>query len=432
MKQNVLIIGAGGREHAIGWAIQKSPNIGKIWVAPGNGGTALMPNCENLSIIAYDLPAILAFCAENKPDLVIVGPEDPLAMGLADQLRAKNFKVFGPGAEGAKIEASKAWAKEFMFRHNIPTANRAVFTDLEKALEYLARAIPPYVIKADGLAAGKGVLVTSDLTEAQNFAKEVMDSRIFGESGAQILIEEFMSGLEVSQLALCDTKSATIIPLEPACDYKRAFDDDKGANTGGMGAYSPTALMPPAMREQVYRLILQPALQGFIQEGIDYRGLLYAGLMLTAEGAKVVEFNCRFGDPETQSLLPRLQSDLLELLTLTAEGNLNQAEPLQWDERMSVGVVLAAKGYPEAIEKNLIVQGVDNFSPNNSDFQLFHAGTRRNELNQIVTQRGRVFNLIALHDSLALAREALYNKLQTGVIHFDGMWYRTDIAKREN
>jgi phosphoribosylamine---glycine ligase len=431
MKQKVLIIGAGGREHALGWAIRQSPDAGKIWFAPGNGGTALIPDSQNVPVSSDDIAGILQFCLENKPDLIVVGPEDPLAAGLADKLRAENFLVFGPSAEGAKIEASKAWAKEFMFRHRIPTASRVVFSELNQALKYLADAKPPYVIKADGLAAGKGVLVTSDLTAGQSFIKEVMETRIFGESGAQILIEEFMSGLEVSQLALCDTRSGTIIPLEPACDYKRAFDADKGANTGGMGAYSPTKLMTPAMRHQVYDRILYPALQGFITDGIDYRGLLYAGLMLTNEGVKVVEFNCRFGDPETQSLLPRLKSDLLELLTLTAKGELNNATALEWDARASVGVVLAAKGYPATTEKGKPVHGLENFSPDDPDFQLFHAGTSLDELNRIVTNRGRVFNLIAMHDNIALARQAVYNKLQDANFGFDGMWYRTDIAKRE-
>jgi phosphoribosylamine--glycine ligase len=431
MKKNILIIGAGGREHALGWAIRKSPTAGKIWFAPGNGGTAFVINSENITILSDDLVGIQSFCAEIKPDLVVIGPEDALAAGLADNLRADGFLVFGPSAAGAKIEASKAWAKDFMFRHNIPTAARSVFTHLEQALDYLANHKPPYVIKADGLAAGKGVLVTSELTEAQTFVKEVMETRIFGESGTQVLIEEFMRGLEVSQLAFCDTKSGTLIPLEPACDYKRAFDDDKGANTGGMGAYSPTKLMPPEMREQVLNRILFPALQGFIAEGIDYRGILYAGLMLTDEGAKVVEFNCRFGDPETQSLLPRLKSDFLALLDLTAKGELNQAEPIEWDSRASVGVVLAARGYPSAIEKGKLVQGLANFSPDDPNFQLFHAGTSLNELNQIVTNRGRVFNLIAMHANIALARQALYNKLQSISFGFEGMWYRTDIARRE-
>ena len=321
---DILIIGGGGREHALGWAVGKSEGMGRLFFAPGNGGTAQLPQAENVPIGAEDTVGLARWAVEQRPSLVVIGPEVALAAGLADDLRQAGLVVFGPGAAGARLEASKSWAKAFMKRYNIPTAGQVTFaaTDLAAALSHLQEQDGPYVIKADGLAAGKGVLVTSDRAAAEEFVREALDGRLFGAAGRQILIEEFMSGVEVSVLALCDTQSGRIVPLEPACDYKRAYDGDTGPNTGGMGAYSPPGFMTATLREQIYRTILAPTLAGLQAEGIDYRGIVYAGLMITADGPRVIEYNCRFGDPETQSLMPRLKSDLFEVLYKTAVGQL--------------------------------------------------------------------------------------------------------------
>jgi len=423
---DILIIGSGGREHAIGWKLCQAEGVGKLVFAPGNAGTAGIG--ENVAVSVEDVAELVRVAQTLRPGLVVVGPEVPLALGLADQLRAEGFLVMGPGAEGAQIEASKAWAKEFMARHQIPTAAQQTFTSLEQVLPYLQSYAGPYVLKADGLAAGKGVLVTTELEEAINFARSVMDEKIFGESGARLLVEEFMQGPEVSLLALCDTVSGTIIPLEPACDYKRVGEGDTGPNTGGMGAYSPTKLMPPEMRARVMAEILLPALRGLQAEGIDYRGILYAGLMLTESGPRVVEFNCRFGDPETQVILPRLKSDLLEILTKLAEGRLNEVATLEWDERVAVGVVLAAGGYPGPYQKGLVVTGLDKVP---EGVVVFHAGTTLDKEGRIITNGGRVFNVISMDYTFALARQRVYNTISGGVAAFDNAILRRDIAARE-
>jgi phosphoribosylamine--glycine ligase len=317
-----------------------------------------------------------------------------------------------------------------MERHAIPTAAQATFEEIEPALTYLEEQLGPFVVKADGLAAGKGVLVTPSREEAASFAREALQGNLFGASGSRILIEEFMQGVEVSVLALCDTASQVIIPLEPACDYKRAYDGDTGPNTGGMGAYSPPGFMTPALRQQIFDQILQPTLAGLVAESIDYRGIVYAGLMITTEGPKVVEYNCRFGDPETQSLMPRLQSDLLELLELTALGKLATAPALKWKPGASVGVVLAADGYPGAYLRGQVVQGWDAFD-HSDDLFLFHAGTALDKTGQVITSGGRVFNLVATGPDIAAARQRVYNALGETRFGFDKMRYRTDIGLRE-
>jgi phosphoribosylamine---glycine ligase len=430
MKKDLLIIGSGGREHVLGWALSKSAQAGKLLFAPGNAGTARLPQAENVAVGAEDSNALVKLALERRPDLVVIGPEVPLAQGLADQLREAGLVVFGPGAVGAQLEASKSWAKNFMQRHNIPTAAQATFETTEPALAYLEQQPGPFVIKADGLAAGKGVLVTPDRAEASHFIQEALSGQLFGTSGSRILIEEFMSGVEVSVLALCDTVSQTIIPLEPACDYKRAYDGDAGPNTGGMGVYSPPGFMTPDLRQQIDTQVLQPTLAGLVAEEIDYRGIAYAGLMITAEGPKVIEFNCRFGDPETQVLLPRLQSDLLELLELTAKGQLSAAPALQWLSGASVGIVLAAEGYPGPYTKGQPVHDCDAFDQA-EDLFLFHAGTTLNSAGQVVTNGGRVFNLVALGSDIGVARQRVYNTLGTTSFGFANMRYRTDIAARE-
>ncbi len=425
---DILIVGGGGREHALGWALRRSARVGQLFFAPGNAGTAQLASSTNLKVGAEDVDGLLEIALKLQPGLVVIGPEVPLAAGLGDQLRANGLKVFGPGAAGARLEASKVWAKHFMARHNIPTAHEATFEDYDSAVAYLEQQPGPYVIKADGLAAGKGVLVTSDQNEARDFIDEVMRRQVFGEAGARLIIEEFLEGIEVSALAFCDTVSGAIVPLEPASDYKRAYDGDAGPNTGGMGAYSPPALMNKALRERVQREILEPTLRGLMQERIDYRGIVYAGLMIGAAGPKVLEYNCRFGDPETQSLLPRLQSDLLDYLEAVADGRLKEMPPLEWDTRPSVGVVLASGGYPGPYQKGLPVQL--NLKLDDTTF-LFHAGTAFDENGNIVTNGGRVFNLIAMQADMAAARAAVYNILESGKISFEALRCRRDIAARE-
>lgn len=429
--KNVLIIGGGGREHALGWALSRSSQEAvNLFFAPGNAGTAGLPQAHNLVIGAEDLASLTQFALEQRPDLVVVGPEVPLAAGLADQLREAGLVVFGPGAAGARLEASKNWAKSFMQRCHIPTAAQVTFEEISPALDYLAGQPGPYVIKADGLAAGKGVLVTTDLAEARQFAQESLGGGLFGQAGRRILIEEFMTGLEVSVLALCDTVSKVIIPLEPASDYKRAFEGDQGPNTGGMGAYSPPGFMTSELRQRIATEILQPTLNGLIAEGIDYRGIVYAGLMITSQGPKVVEYNCRFGDPETQSLLPRLNSNLLGILEHTAQGKLAGLGKIEWKPGASVGVVLASAGYPGPYPKGRKVDGLENFD-NSGEVFLFHAGTSFDPAGQVITAGGRVFNLIALGENIANARQQVYNILDDGRIRFEGLNFRRDIAARE-
>ncbi len=432
-KKDILIVGGGGREHALGMALARSAGVGKLIFAPGNAGTVRLPQAENVAVFAEDVGGLVELALERRPGLVVVGPEVPLAEGLADRLRAERLAVFGPGAAGARLEASKSWAKDFMQRHAIPTAAQTTFEALEPALAYLEHQPGPYVVKADGLAAGKGVLVTTDRREAGEFVREALGGKLFGASGNLILIEEFMSGPEVSLLALCDTVSGVIIPLEPACDYKRAFEGDSGPNTGGMGAYSPPGFMTSLLRQQIYDTILKPTLDGLIAEDIDYRGIVYAGLMITADGPKVIEYNCRFGDPETQVLMPRLRSDLLELLSLTAEGRLATAPNLEWQPGASVGVVLAADGYPGPYRRGEVAYGLDIFDTNNSNQEifLFHAGTTLDEQEQVITSGGRVFNLVAIGENIATARQRVYNALAKGQFGFPNMRYRADIAARE-
>lgn len=426
--KNVLIIGGGGREHALGWALSRTGV--NLSFAPGNAGTAGLPQARNIAIGAENVESLTLYALEQRPDLVVVGPEVPLAAGLADHLRDAGLAVFGPGALGARLEASKSWAKNFMQRYKIPTAAQITFEEISPALDYLEKQPGPYVIKADGLAAGKGVLVTSNQAEARQFALEALEGDLFGQAGRRILIEEFMTGVEVSVLALCDTVSKVIIPLEPASDYKRAFDGDQGPNTGGMGAYSPPGFMDAEVRQGINDEILQPTLNGLLAEGIDYRGIVYAGLMITPQGPKVVEYNCRFGDPETQSLMPRLDSDLLKILEYTALGKLAELAEIEWKPGASVGVVLASAGYPGPYPKGLPVSGLENFD-NSGPVYLFHAGTAHVDNDSVVTAGGRVFNLIAVGENLVNARQQVYNILDKDVIRFEGLQFRRDIAARE-
>ncbi len=416
---NVLLIGSGGREHALAWKAAQSPLLGRLFIAPGNPGTAQLG--QNIPLAMEDFPAIVSFCREQAIDLVIIGPEAPLAAGLADALNGAGIRCFGPSQAAARIESSKAFSKDFMARHNIPTARYATFQDLSQALEYIRRVEYPVVIKASGLAAGKGVALPENLAEAEATLRGMMQEGIFGEAGAEVVIEECLRGQEISLMAFCDGK--TLAPLPPAQDHKRIFDGDQGPNTGGMGAYAPAPALSPLLLQEAMQKILQPAADGLREEGSPFVGILYAGLMLTEEGLRTLEFNCRFGDPETQALLPLLESDLLQIAFACTEGRLAQTE-IRWRQGASVCVVLASPGYPNAPQTGqLIRMGV---LP--ADSQCFQAGTKENAEGLLVTSGGRVLNISAWAQTLPAAVKLAYAALHQ--VQFDGMQYRTDIAAR--
>jgi phosphoribosylamine--glycine ligase len=417
----ILVLGSGGREHALCWKIKRSPLTTRLFAAPGNAGTAEV--AENRDVSLGDHAAVLKLCRAENVDLVVVGPEDPLVAGLADSLRAAGIRVFGPGKDGAQIEGSKTFAKTLMRRNAVPTAGWRGFDDFEQAAEYLQSLINfPVVIKADGLAAGKGVVLPKNLDEAMSAARAMLDEGKFGEAGRRIVVEEFMRGEELSTLVLTDCR--TIVVLEPAQDFKRIFDGDKGPNTGGMGAYSPAPVATPQLMSTVTRDILVRMVHAFTRDRIEYRGVLYAGLMATRGGPKVVEFNCRFGDPETQVVLARLKSDLVPLLVATADGKLSEVTELEWDPRAAVCVVMASRGYPESSSKGDAITGLDAAGAM-EDVVVFHAGTARAG-DTVVTAGGRVLGVTALGDDVAAARAKAYAAVAK--ISFPGMQFRTDIA----
>jgi phosphoribosylamine--glycine ligase len=418
---NVLVVGSGGREHALVSKLNQSPLLGRLVCAPGNAGTASI--VENIPVQPNDQAGILQIVDELGVDLVVVGPEAPLAAGLADTLWAAECRVFGPGREAARIESSKAWAKALMLEAGVPTGRALVFHDLPSALGAVTEMGSPVVIKADGLAAGKGVLVCQTAEEAEAAVRSLLGERSLGEAGASVLIEEFLSGQEVSLLVVTDGE--TYRPLMPACDYKRVNEGDAGPNTGGMGAYAPPAAADAAFLRTVSAAIIEPTLAALRRRGLDYRGVLYAGLILTADGPKVIEFNCRFGDPETQVVLPMLESDLLELCLATAEGRLSEAPPLQWRSGAAVGVVLASGGYPGDYQTGYPIHGLDQL-PNGG--LVFHAGTGLQD-DRVVTAGGRVLTAVGLGPSMAAARDLAYATAEA--IHFEGRHFRRDIALRE-
>jgi phosphoribosylamine---glycine ligase len=423
----VLVVGSGAREHALCWALRRSTRLGELFCAPGNGGTSAL--AENVTLDPMDGAACATWAEQHNVDLTVIGPEDPLAAGIADTFVARGLSVFGPSAAAARIESSKGWAKELMERVGVPTAHAGRFTDRAAARTYLNRLEKsgigyPVVVKADGLAAGKGVVVAADAAEANAALDAFMVSGELGAAGRSVLIEEFLRGTELSLFAMTDGR--TVVPLAPACDYKRALDGDKGPNTGGMGAYSPPAFATATLLARIDREILQPAVRALAEAGCPFQGLLYAGLMVTAEGPKVVEFNCRFGDPETQVVLPRLNTDLLELLHAVAQGRLGSIEPPVWREEVCLGVVAASGGYPGHYEKGLPILGLDSLD---ADVLVFHAGTQRDGEGRLVTAGGRVLTVAALGATLAEARERVYANLPRA--RFDGIHWRTDIAARE-
>ena len=414
-----LVVGSGGREHTLAWTLLQSPNITEVFCVPGNGGTATMSNCQNLALSVDNFSAITDAVFSNKVSLVIVGPEVPLSLGIVDYLRAQNIAVFGPTQAGAKIESSKSWAKEIMTLANVPTAKSKTFSDPQSAQDYVREVGAPIVIKADGLAAGKGVIVALTIEEAIAAVSELLT-----DNSDKLVVEEFLIGSEVSVLAITDGK--TIRPLLPAQDHKRIGEGDTGKNTGGMGAYAPVPLITPELMSRIEQEILQPTLKVLNQKNIDYRGVLYAGLMITPTGEpKVIEFNCRFGDPETQVVLPLLNTNLDEIILACIEQRLEEFPPLQWKPGSAVCVVAASGGYPDAYEKGKAIAGIEQ--ANNSNAIVFHAGTKLEE-DKILTNGGRVLGVTSLGINFEQAISSAYSALKS--IKFERMYYRCDIGHK--
>ena len=416
---NVLVIGSGGREHAIVWKVRQSPKLKNLYSLPGNPG--MVGLAETVSGISVDDHAVIAaFCKDKQIDLVIVGPETPLAGGLADSLSAEGIRCFGPKQAAAQIEASKVFAKDFMARQHIPTARYATFTQFEEAIRYLDSVDQPIVIKASGLAAGKGVILPETKDEAKSTLKSILVDKAFGDAGEEVVIEECLIGQEVSLMAFTDGTS--VIPMVPAQDHKRLLDGDEGPNTGGMGAYAPAPIFTADMMNEAIESVLKPAIDGLKNEGTPFMGVLYAGLMLTQNGIRVLEFNCRFGDPETQVVLPLLETDLLEIAEACIDGNLADVN-IHWKNGASVCVVLASKGYPEKVEsgKSVTIEELPQ------DLVCFHAGTKMDSGNMI-TSGGRVFGLTAWSGDIENALKRVYSNVHR--ISFEGMQYRRDIAYR--
>jgi len=414
----LLIVGSGGREHALAWKLKQSPAIERIFCAPGNAGTEEIG--ENVAIKASDLTGLARFAKENRIDLTVVGPDDPLAAGIVDIFDAEGLRVFGPTKSAARLESSKIFAKELMRQKRIPTARAAIFDKEAAAAAFLRESRFPIVIKADGLALGKGVIVAKNVDEGQEVLDAMMKEQRFGDAGRRLLIEECLTGSECSLHALVDGSSYRM--LATARDHKRAFDGDTGPNTGGMGAFSPADNFGAELLARFDREVMGPLLEGLNENGVNFRGLLFPGLMITAEGSRVLEFNCRFGDPETQAILPRLKSDLLPLLEATIDGKL-QGTTIEWDERAAVTVVLASGGYPGSYDVGKPISGLETACA--QAVHIFHAGTRR-ENGKVVTAGGRVLAVTALGQTVAAAREGAYDAV--GKIHFDGCHYRRDIA----
>jgi phosphoribosylamine--glycine ligase len=416
----LLVIGSGGREHAIAWKLAQSPRVQTVYVAPGNGGTAIDPALENVPIEA--IPTLLEFTRRENIHLTIVGPEAALAAGVVDSFRGAGLRIFGPTRAAAQLESSKDFAKRFMQRHGIPTGRHATFSDAAQAKAYVKTQGAPIVVKADGLAAGKGVVVATSVAEASEAIDAMLVGNQLGTAGARVVIEEFLDGEEASFIVMAD--GANVLTLATSQDHKRLGDGDKGPNTGGMGAYSPAPVVTPKVHARVMREIIQPSIAGMSKDGTPYTGFLYAGLMIDKAGnPKTLEFNCRLGDPETQPILVRLKSDLLDLLEHAVAGTLDKAEA-QWDRRSALGVVLAAHGYPESPRKGDRIEGLPKQA---ADLQVFHAGTRLED-GKLVTSGGRVMCVTALGDSLRIARTRAYEAIDG--IRFDGMQYRKDIGHR--
>ncbi len=419
----VLVIGSGGREHALAWKLSQSPQVTEVLVAPGNPGTASEPNVRNVAVSVNDIAALVECAKTENVKLTVVGPEDPLVNGVVDAFTDAGLSCFGPSLDAAQLEGSKAFMKEFLFRHNIPTAQSQSFYTLEPALEFIRERGAPIVIKTDGLAAGKGVIIAQSIEEAEQTVRHMLSGESFGDAGLRIVVEEFLTGEEVSFIAMVDGDN--ILPLASSQDHKARDNADQGPNTGGMGAYSPAPVLDATLHERVMNEVMRPTVNGMAADGYKYVGFLYAGIMVDGEGnPKVLEFNCRFGDPETQPIMMRLKSDLAELCLRAMQGKLNEQEA-KWDPRVAVGVVMAAGGYPNSYNKGDEIRGIDQ--ANQSGAKVFHAGTKLDN-GKVVTNGGRVLCVTALGATTSAAQRSAYDAVK--YIHWDGAYYRDDIAYR--
>ena len=419
----ILVVGSGGREHALAWKLAQSPRVQAVLVAPGNAGTAHEPKLRNLPIAAEDIDALVSYAQEEAIDLTVVGPEAPLSKGIVDRFHAAGLRCFGPTQQAAQLESSKAFAKDFLARHQIATAAYANFTELEPALAYIRAKGAPIVIKADGLAAGKGVILAQTEAEALAAVTDMLAGNVFGAAGSRVVIEEFLSGEEASFIVMVDGEQ--VLAMASSQDHKARDEGDQGPNTGGMGAYSPAPVVTPAMHERIMQEVIYPTVRGMAADGIRYTGFLYAGVMITAEGTpKVLEFNCRFGDPETQPIMARLKSDFVDLLEAALDQRLDQVTA-EWDSRAAVGVVLAAGGYPEAYAKGAVIRGLDKAA--RLEGKVFHAGTADQD-GAVVTNGGRVLCAVGLGQTVTEAQAQAYQLVRA--IHWDQVYYRTDIGHR--
>lgn len=419
---NILIIGSGGREHALAWKAAQSPLAKKVFVAPGNAGTALENNLFNVDIAADNITELLSFATSNHIGLTIVGPEVPLVLGIVDEFKAANLTIFGPTQAAAQLEGSKTFSKDFLKEHHIPTANYASFEELPQAIEYIEKTGAPIVVKADGLAAGKGVIVAQSIQEAKDAVTDMLADNTFGNAGSRVVIEEFLTGEEASFIVMVDGNN--VLPMATSQDHKRVGDGDTGPNTGGMGAYSPAPVVTTKVHNKIMQKVIYPTVQGMAKAGTPYTGFLYAGLMIDEKGEpKVIEFNCRFGDPETQPIMLRMQSDLIELCLAACKQQLDKCES-KWDKRAAVGVVLASNGYPGVYTKGFPIKGLNSANDNE---KIFHAGTKFDN-GEVVNAGGRVLCATALGDTISIAQQNAYSLVKK--INWTGCFYRKDIAYR--
>lgn len=420
----VLVIGSGGREHALAWKAAQSQDVEKVFVAPGNAGTALEPGLENISLDPSDHQALIQFAKQQQIELTIVGPEAPLVAGLVDDFQAAGLKCFGPGKKAAQLEGSKAFTKDFLLRHQIPTGYYQTFTEVEPAIAYIEMQGAPIVVKADGLAAGKGVIVAETVEQATDAVRDMLSGNVFGEAGCRVVIEEFLDGEEASFIVVADGEQ--VVPMATSQDHKRVGEADTGPNTGGMGAYSPAPVVTDELYQRIMDKVIMPTIRGMAEEGMPYTGFLYAGLMITPQGEpKVIEYNCRFGDPETQPILMRLQSDLVALCRKAIEGGVGDF-PMTWDERPAVGVVMAAGGYPGSYTKGDVISGLDCL-PESGDSKIFHAGTRLQN-GEVLTNGGRVLCATALGENISQAQQKAYELADR--VSWKGCMMRRDIGWR--
>ncbi|AZR82757.1 phosphoribosylamine--glycine ligase [Thiomicrospira sp. S5] len=421
---NVLVIGSGGREHALAWKTAQSENVETVFVAPGNAGTALEPKLKNVAIAVEDLPGLVDFAQNNQVELTIVGPEVPLVLGVVDAFEAAGLKCFGPSKGAAQLEGSKAFSKDFLAKHQIPTAAYEVFTEIPPAVAYIEKMGAPIVVKADGLAAGKGVILADTEAEAIAAVEDMLAGNKFGDAGARVVIEEFLEGEEASFIVMADGEH--ILPMATSQDHKARDNGDTGPNTGGMGAYTPAPVVTRKIHDRIMADVIRPTIEGMAKDGLPYTGFLYAGVMVTADGTpKVLEFNCRFGDPETQPIMMRLQSNLEELCLAALDKKLDTVSA-KWDSRAALGVVLAAGGYPDSYRKGDVIKGIDE--ANGVDTKVFHAGTATNDQGEVVTSGGRVLCVTALGENVTEAQQKAYEAVTK--IKWQDEYHRTDIGHR--